>query len=154
MRATRYGLPLVSREIEVLQRIAHGASYGAVAAEMYLAPASVKNYAASAIKKLGAANQTDAVRIAYERGLLAPEAAVSLPLPLVQVLELVASGCTNAEIARRLERSEHTVADQVKDARRRLGARDRAHAAALAVSLRIVRVQIPTVAPPSVVDAA
>jgi len=154
MRATRYGLPLVERELEVLQRIAHGSSYGAAAAELYLAPASVKNYAASAIKKLGAANQTDAVRIAFERGLLEQEPAVVLPAPLVQVLELVADGRTNADIARALGRSEHTVADQVKEARRRLGARDRAHAAALAVSLRIVRVQIPTVHDPAVVDAA
>lgn len=154
MRATRYGLPLGERELQVLRGFSRGASYADLAAELYLAQPSVRNYASSAIKKLGAANQTDAVRIAYERGLLAPEASVSLPLPLVQVLELVASGCTNAEIARSLERSEHTVADQVKEARRRLGARDRAHAAALAVALRIVRVEVPDLEQPAVVDAA
>ncbi|WP_261994172.1 response regulator transcription factor [Streptomyces sp. t39] len=152
MRATRYGLPLVERELEVLRGFAHGASYAELAASLYLAQPSVRNYASSAIKKLGAANQTDAVRIAYERGLLGAQPAVVLPGPLVQVLQLVAEGCTNPEIARRLERSEHTVVDQVKEVRRRLGARDRAHAAALAVALRIVRVEVP--AGSAVSDAA
>ncbi|MEU1078202.1 LuxR C-terminal-related transcriptional regulator [Streptomyces sp. NPDC005878] len=143
MRATRYGLPLVARELQVLDAIAHGASYAQAAADLFLARASVKNYAYSAIKKLGAANATDAVRIAYERNLLMPPSMVDLPEPLLAVLELVADGRTNAEIAALLSRSEHTVADQIKETRRRLHARDRAHAAAIAVHIRLVRVNLP-----------
>jgi DNA-binding NarL/FixJ family response regulator len=143
MRATRYGLPLVEREVEILRAIADGESYHDIAADKYLAWATVRNYAFSAMKKLGATTQAQAVRIAYESGILVSPPAVQMPGVLVQVLQLVAEGMSNAEIARRLERSEHTVADQVREARRRLGARDRAQAAALAVALRLVRVSLP-----------
>lgn len=73
MRATRYGLPLVEREIQVLKAFANGASYKEIAADLYLAHASVKNYAASAIKKLGARSQAHAVFLACQSGLLDSE---------------------------------------------------------------------------------
>lgn len=106
------------------------------------------------LQKLGAATAAHAVRLAYRQGLLSDDSGCSLPVPLVQVLELVAVGRTNADIARILGRSEHTVVDQVKEARRRLGARDRAHAAALAVAMRIVRISIPAASHPDQVNAA
>jgi LuxR family transcriptional regulator, transcriptional regulator of spore coat protein len=56
----------------------------------------------------------------------------------VQVLAEVASGSTNREIAERLGYSIYYVKDVVAGARRRLGARDRAHASARAVSLRLI----------------
>lgn len=70
MRATRQGLPLGPREIQVLDLIAQGGSYRGIADELHLAHASVKNYAASAIKKLGAGNQAHAVLLACRAGLL------------------------------------------------------------------------------------
>lgn len=70
MRATRQGLPLVEREVQVLRAIADGASYRQIAGQLVLAHASVKNYAASAIKKLGARNQAHAVFLACRAGLL------------------------------------------------------------------------------------
>lgn len=70
MRATRRGLPLVDREVQVLAAIAAGGSYRQIAEELVLAHASVKNYAASAIKKLGARNQAHAVLLACRAGLL------------------------------------------------------------------------------------
>lgn len=73
MRATRYGLPLVDREIQILRLIARGGSYAEIAAQLHLARASVRNYAASAIKKLGARNQAHAVHLAYQAGLLRRE---------------------------------------------------------------------------------
>jgi DNA-binding NarL/FixJ family response regulator len=56
-----------------------------------------------------------------------------------QVLAEIASGSTNEEIAERLSYSPSYVKDVVASARERLGARDRAHAAALAVELGIIR---------------
>ncbi|MGW9371147.1 response regulator transcription factor [Streptomyces xanthophaeus] len=70
MRATREGLPLCDREVQVLRGISEGRSYRAVAEELVLAHASVKNYAASAIKKLGARSQSHAVLLACRAGLL------------------------------------------------------------------------------------
>ncbi|WP_327259980.1 response regulator transcription factor [Streptomyces sp. NBC_01240] len=142
MRATRFGLPLTDREVQILQAFSDGASYGQIAADLFLAKPSVRNYASSAMKKLGASNQSHAVRIAFSQGLLRTMPAVDLPVPWVQVLELVAAGRTNKEISEALERSEHTVVAQIGAARKRLGARDRAHAAALAVALQLVRVDV------------
>jgi DNA-binding CsgD family transcriptional regulator len=63
-------LPLVDREIQILGLIARGGSYAEIAAELYLAHATVKNYAASSIKKLGARSQAHAVLLACRAGLL------------------------------------------------------------------------------------
>jgi DNA-binding CsgD family transcriptional regulator len=56
-----------------------------------------------------------------------------------KVLAGVASGATNEEIARALGYSVHYVKDLLEAVRGRLGAKDRAHAASLAVSLRLIR---------------
>jgi len=66
------------------------------------------------------------------------------PLDRVSALEArvlagVASGATNDDIARHLGYSTHYVKDLLEAVRFRLGAKDRAHAAALAVSLRLIR---------------
>jgi DNA-binding NarL/FixJ family response regulator len=50
----------------------------------------------------------------------------------VQVLELVAAGCTNLAIARRLDISARTVAKHLEHIYRKLGVASRAHAAARA----------------------
>lgn len=73
MRAARQGLPLVDREVQVLALIAQGGSYAEIAAQLHLAHASVKNYAASAIKKLGARSQAHAVHLAWQTGLFRRE---------------------------------------------------------------------------------
>ncbi|WP_050793727.1 response regulator transcription factor [Streptomyces viridosporus] len=66
-------MPLVEREIQVLKAIAEGASYAEIAADLILAHATVKNYAHSAIKKLGARSQAHAVHLAYQAGILRRE---------------------------------------------------------------------------------
>lgn len=73
MRAARPGAPLVEREIQVLKAIAEGGSYAEIAAGLVLAHASVKNYAHSAIKKLGARSQAHAVHLAWQAGILRRE---------------------------------------------------------------------------------
>lgn len=73
MRASSPGQPLVEREVQVLRGFADGRSYAEIAADLQLAHASVKNYAASAIKKLGARSQAHAVHLAHLAGILRRE---------------------------------------------------------------------------------
>ncbi|NUP64894.1 MAG: DNA-binding response regulator [Nonomuraea sp.] len=62
--------PLSSREAEVLQRHAAGASAAEIADAMHLSYGTVRNYLAAAVTKLGARNRVDAARIADEAGWL------------------------------------------------------------------------------------
>jgi DNA-binding CsgD family transcriptional regulator len=70
----------------------------------------------------------------------APARGAASPIPPLErrVLAELASGRTNAEIAARLGYSASYIKDVVAAARARLGARDRAHAAALAVARGLV----------------
>lgn len=147
-------LSLTPGELEVLTRIAHGATYSAIARARGNAEKTARELGKGALRKLGAHSMPEAVRRACEADLLSLAPAIEFPKQLVEVLALVAEGRTNAEIALRLGRSEHTVVAQLQQARRLLGARDRAHAAALAVALRLVRVTVPEAVAPRCVDAA
>jgi DNA-binding NarL/FixJ family response regulator len=123
----------------VLIRISEGQPWARIARDLGISLGGVGSANKQILKKLGATSAAHAVRLAYRDGLLGDPPAVELPPSLVQVLELVADGRTNQEIACTLGRSKHTVITQVADARRRLGARDRAHAAVLAVEARLIR---------------
>lgn len=130
---------LTERELELLRRQAAGQVHREIAPTMFMTVSGVGSMSNRMIARLGARNLAHAIHVAHQHGLLDPTPAVELSAPLVEVLELVADGRTNAEIARCLARSEHTVAAQVREARRRLGARDRAHAVVLAVEGRLIR---------------
>jgi DNA-binding CsgD family transcriptional regulator len=77
---------------------------------------------------------------ALEPSAAAPTRRPATPIPPLErrVLAELASGRTNAEIAARLGYSASYIKDVVAAARARLGARDRAHAAALAVAWGLV----------------
>lgn len=62
--------PLSDRERQILQRAGDGRSSAEIAAELRLSEGTVRNYLSGAIAKLGAANRTDAARIARTRGWL------------------------------------------------------------------------------------
>lgn len=62
--------PLSDRERQILQRAGDGRSSSDIAAELHLSEGTVRNYLSEAIAKLGAANRTDAARIARTRGWL------------------------------------------------------------------------------------
>jgi two-component system response regulator DesR len=62
--------PLTDRERTILQRAGDGRSSAEIAAELRLSEGTVRNYLSEAIAKLGAANRTDAARIARTRGWL------------------------------------------------------------------------------------
>ena len=130
---------LTDRELELLRRQAAGETYRDIAPTLFMTVSGVGSMSNRMIARLGARNLAHAIHIAHQHGLLDPPSTVKLSGALLRVMELVADGWTNAEIARRLGLSEHTVKDHVKKARRLLGARDRAHAAVLAVEARIIR---------------
>lgn len=62
--------PLSDRERQILQRAGDGRSSTDIATELHLSEGTVRNYLSEAIAKLGAANRTDAARIARTRGWL------------------------------------------------------------------------------------
>ena len=62
---------LTGRETEVLELIAEGLPNKAIAARLGISDQTVKFHVASIGGKLGAANRTDAVRLAVRRGLIA-----------------------------------------------------------------------------------
>ncbi|MFE0207052.1 LuxR C-terminal-related transcriptional regulator [Streptomyces sp. NPDC058985] len=133
------GPVLTDRELELLRRQAAGETYRDIAPTLFMSVSGVGSMSKRMIDRMGARNLAHAIHLAHQHRLLDPPATVKLSPPLLRVLELVADGWTNAEIARRLNLSEHTVKDHVKKIRRLLGARDRAHAAVLAVEARIIR---------------
>ena len=62
--------PLSDRERQILQRAGDGRSSAEIASELRLSEGTVRHYLSEAIAKLGAANRTDAARIARTRGWL------------------------------------------------------------------------------------
>ena len=62
--------PLSDRERQILQRAGDGRSSAEIAQELRLSEGTVRNYLSEAMAKLGAANRTDAARIARAKGWL------------------------------------------------------------------------------------
>jgi DNA-binding NarL/FixJ family response regulator len=65
------GLALTSREREILELIAEGASNRRIAARLAISRHTVKFHVASVLAKLGARTRTEAVTLALRAGLLA-----------------------------------------------------------------------------------
>jgi DNA-binding NarL/FixJ family response regulator len=62
--------PLTPRERQVLDLLAEGLSNKAIAAHLQISDQTAKFHVASIYGKLGASNRTEAVRIAFRRGLI------------------------------------------------------------------------------------
>ncbi|WP_407562136.1 LuxR C-terminal-related transcriptional regulator [Streptomyces sp. 184] len=63
-------MPLTRRELTVLAAAAEGAPVAEIAAALHLAGGTVRNYLAAVIRKTGARNRVDAIRIADSAGWL------------------------------------------------------------------------------------
>lgn len=62
--------PLTDRERQVLRHAGEGATGAEIAAKLNLSEGTVRNYLSEAISKTGAANRTEAARIAWQKGWL------------------------------------------------------------------------------------
>jgi DNA-binding NarL/FixJ family response regulator len=62
--------PLTPREIQVLELLAEGLANKAIAARLAISDQTVKFHVSAICGKLGAANRTEAVRLAIRRGLI------------------------------------------------------------------------------------
>ncbi len=62
--------PLTDRERQVLRLAGDGLSTAKIAQELHLSEGTVRNYLSEAIGKLGAANRTEAARLARKQGWL------------------------------------------------------------------------------------
>jgi DNA-binding NarL/FixJ family response regulator len=63
-------LGLTSREISILNALARGLSNQAIGKELFVAEQTVKFHLTNIYRKLAAANRTEAVRLAYQRGII------------------------------------------------------------------------------------
>ncbi|MEU1080844.1 response regulator transcription factor [Streptomyces sp. NPDC005908] len=61
-------MPLTTRELSVLSLASQGAPMAEIAARLHLSRGTVRNYMAAAIRKMGARNRVDAIRILQSGG--------------------------------------------------------------------------------------
>ncbi|MFD4256357.1 LuxR C-terminal-related transcriptional regulator [Streptomyces sp. NPDC058534] len=61
-------MPLTTRELGVLSLASQGAPIAEIAARLHLSRGTVRNYMATAIRKVGARNRVDAIRIVQSAG--------------------------------------------------------------------------------------
>ena len=64
---------LTTREREVLQLAAEGSHSAKIAARLHISQRTVENHRASLMRKLGLKNQSELIRYAVRRGLIALE---------------------------------------------------------------------------------
>jgi DNA-binding NarL/FixJ family response regulator len=69
-RATTDEAGLSKRELSILEALQSGSSNAAIANELFLAEQTVKFHLTNIYRKLGVSSRTEAVRRAYERGIL------------------------------------------------------------------------------------
>ena len=62
--------PLTDRERQVLRLAAEGMTSASIGFELEISEGTVRNYLSEIMSKLGAANRTDAARIARQKGWL------------------------------------------------------------------------------------
>lgn len=71
--ATAAGAGVTARQWELLQRVAHGATYRELAADWGIAEITVRGYGHRLMRALGASTIAHAVHIAHSRGLIGPK---------------------------------------------------------------------------------
>lgn len=142
------GMPPSAREMQLVQLVARGMTALEIAAELGLAPATVKQHLTRIGAKFGVGDRAGIVGIAIRRGHLKVPTTGTPPAgfdeALFDVLVRIARGMTNQEIGAEL----HLSTDSVKSRVRRLfavfgvGSREEAIVAGVACgALRLVPVR-------------
>lgn len=130
---------LTSRELEVFRLIAGGQTNSEIAQQLALALATVRSHTRSIYRKLGVQRRAQAIAVGDMLGLLTavPAPTMSQPLPPAalsgrerEVLQLIAAGQTNSEIADELIISRETVRSHARNICRKLGVQRRTQAIA------------------------
>jgi DNA-binding NarL/FixJ family response regulator len=71
-------LPLTSRETEILQLVAAGATNGDVARQLWVTEQTVKFHLRNIFRKLGVTNRTEASHFAHVNGIVSPRPALTV----------------------------------------------------------------------------
>jgi two-component system response regulator DesR len=61
---------LTARDMDILRKLCSGATNGEIAAVLHLSEGTVKNYVSSLYVKLGVRHRAEAVKLAYEKGII------------------------------------------------------------------------------------
>lgn len=125
------------RQLQVLSGVARGYKNVEIAGHLHVARPTVQRHVDRLGKSLGTGERAQMVAIGYERGWLArlspePREWVVLTGRCQDVLQLIADGKSNEQIADELYVSVNTVKSHVRRILNILQARHRAHAVALA----------------------
>lgn len=126
---------LTAREIHILGLLALGLNRRAVAERLALSELTIKTHLARVFERLHAPNQGAAIAAAVAMGALRlrPTPRRRVSPQCVRVLELMADGRTNEQIARSLTVSIDTVRTHARLLFKALGVRSRAHAVAVGI---------------------
>ncbi len=129
---------LTARETTLLDLVALGLTNRQIARRLQISEKTVKNHLSAIFPKIGATARTQAA--VYAIGHVHPDALQPTPAAHDEltprewsVLDLVAHGLTNRQIARRLEISEKTVKNHLSAIFPKIGATARTQAAVYAV---------------------
>jgi two-component system response regulator DesR len=114
---------------EILRLAALGYTNPEIGARVHLSRDTVKQHTRVLYARLGVRGRAGAVHVARQLGAIPPQPEGRVSPREQDVLRALATGATNAEIARRLGLSPHTVKQHTCSIYRKLGARNRAQAA-------------------------
>lgn len=125
-----------NRQVQVLAGIARGLPNEKIAADLGITTAGVHTHVRRLCKRAGTSSRAELVAYGYRTGILAgltPEPRIVLGLAArhLQILEHMAHGLSNEEIAVRLHLTENSIKSYAKYLYARLQATGRPHAVAL-----------------------
>jgi DNA-binding NarL/FixJ family response regulator len=114
---------------EILRLVAEGLTNAEIGPRVHLSQDTVKQHTRALYARLRVPGRAGAVDVARRLGALPSQPTGRISPREHDVLRVLATGATNAEIARRLGLSPHTVKQHTSSIYRKLGARNRAQAA-------------------------